>query len=234
MFVRKFVLKTTNPLENGLKMLPFLYTFTILISICGIMQSVPILLTHYRPAWFHKLIILVALSILIYYGINFFLVSFLRKKLEIQLYKYKINNFSDSIANEQNSKAIQVDYTNEFSYLKSIKVNRSKRENKVKRTARHNSLPESTIKLSLNGQSKKSYFFSSDHNYHSRKSLVGKKISNLKEANELNNNLIINQLEHSNLVDSQYNKTNYYNSYLDSIEIRKIFSLLQILTAIFG
>jgi sodium-dependent phosphate transporter len=81
LMIKRFILLKKSPLKAGLMLLPAIYTVTIFINIGGIMESEPPMLQLHIIPWWGKLLIVSALSVVVYLSVLFFLVPYLSKKL---------------------------------------------------------------------------------------------------------------------------------------------------------
>lgn len=81
LFVKRFILKSENPLNSGLALLPIIYTLTIFINLGGILEAAPPLLGLHLVPWWGRLIILAGVSVIMYLVVWLILVPFLEQKI---------------------------------------------------------------------------------------------------------------------------------------------------------
>jgi hypothetical protein len=67
-----------NPLNAGLKLLPLIYTVTIVINVGGILEAGPAILKLDLIPWWGKLIIGIFIAVAVYLSILFILVPRMR------------------------------------------------------------------------------------------------------------------------------------------------------------
>lgn len=84
LFIRRFILRTKDPLNAGLALLPLIYTVTIFINVGGIMESEPPLLHLEKVPWWGKVIIILVISVAVYLSVMFLLVPYMRKLTKSQ------------------------------------------------------------------------------------------------------------------------------------------------------
>lgn len=92
--IRRYILNADSPSKAGLMLLPAIYTLTVFINFGGVLQQAPPLIGLDKVPLWGKAIMIVAVSIIIYLSVFFFLVPFLRKKIA------KINNNESSHCQE--------------------------------------------------------------------------------------------------------------------------------------
>ena len=81
LIIRRFILKARNPLEAGLALLPLIYTITVFINVGGILESAPPLLRLDLLVWWHKIIVIAVISLVVYLCVWLLVAPFLRKKI---------------------------------------------------------------------------------------------------------------------------------------------------------
>lgn len=89
LFIKKFVLSKEKPLENGLKLLPLFYAVTILINAISIFLDGSDLLQFDKIPLYGSFIISIGLAVITAIVVRIFLVPWMRDKIEEKLLKYR-------------------------------------------------------------------------------------------------------------------------------------------------
>ena len=84
LLIRKFILRAASPLNSGLRLLPLIYTLTILVNVGGILEAGPPLLKLDKKSmpWWGKVIIAAVVAIATYLSVYFILVPRMRVQIE--------------------------------------------------------------------------------------------------------------------------------------------------------
>jgi sodium-dependent phosphate transporter len=89
--VKKFILTAPSPLKAGLRFLPIIYTVTICVNVGGILEASPSSIGFTGLSWWIKLIMVIVLCCAVYFLVWFFLIPFMRKKVEKTLELNRLN-----------------------------------------------------------------------------------------------------------------------------------------------
>ena len=87
LLIRRFILRAKSPLNSGLRLLPLIYTLTIIVNVGGILEAGPPLLRldkENMPYW-GKIIIDVVFAIGTYLYVHFILVPRMRIQIESKI-----------------------------------------------------------------------------------------------------------------------------------------------------
>ncbi|CAF0988423.1 unnamed protein product [Brachionus calyciflorus] len=131
--IRKHILRAGDPLEAGLKFLPFIYTVTICINIGGILESSPPLLGLDKlPGW-SKIALTAVLCLIVYLTVWLVIVPLMKKKVQKQLSnslipnedeKEQLNNCEKDTNHLCKTVSTQVDYV-------TLIISRNNEENRI-------------------------------------------------------------------------------------------------------